>query len=487
MYYHQRSAWIALIYFSLLEHRVYGIRGVTFGLSDVFDKGDNRRSRKLSHKIDVPSSAPSNSLRPSSSPAPSSLPSAMASASPSEYPSLIPSAIPTMTPTQMPSILPSNIPTNMPSQEPSVQPSLVPTDSYAPSSSPTYLIETVVNEREDGSMEHITDCVAEIPENTSDVTEQVVEFQYKVFLRENANRDTVLNYVESELHNNITAELLVCPYRNLTTLPFKIRSIDSLPKDAVLRSCEVEDGGAAPCFLIDAAFTVEIFYHINARRLQQTADLRVTQAFGPFLDGFFSSGLLQGPQNEIVVINFEGFTNADDSGVPTYGGNPEIDEVEQGTSGVEGEVTSDSYINRGPLVAGVAAVAAAAVIVVFVVAVSYRKRRKETLNVEKLQERGTIRPEESLAQAVDTMDDDSYISKDDNSYSGNSMHRAYIIPDDASTAAGSAILREYSNKYSRSEKSIFYPAFIATGSTSKASTPPTRWIRPYNSNDTVDL
>jgi hypothetical protein len=349
------------------------------------------------------------------------------------------------------------------------------------------LIESVVNEREDGSLEYITDCVAEIPETISDVTEQIVQFQYKLYLREGANRDIVLNYVERELHANVTAELLVCPHKNVTALPFEIRSVNSFPKDDVLRFCEEVDENNAPCFLIEAAFTLEIFYYINARRLQQTVDLRVTQAFGPFLDGFFSSGLLRGPQNEIVGINFEGFTNADDSGVPTFGGNGEIDEGEQGASGSEGEVTSDSNINRGPLVAGILAVAAAAVILVVVVAISYRKRRKETRDVEKLQERGTIRPEESLAQAMDTMDDDSYISKDDNSYSGNSTHRAYIIPDDASTAAGSDILREYSNKYSRSEKATFHPAFISTGSASKASIPPTRLIRPYNSSDTVDL
>ncbi len=345
-----------------------------------------------------------------------------------------------------------------------------------------------MTERQDGTLELFTDCVAEMPGNTSDVTEQLVQFQYKLSLRDGANRNTVLNYVERELHNNVTAELLVCPYRNSTTMPFQIRSVDSLPKDDVLRSCEEEDNGdTASCFFVDAAFTVEIFYFINARRLQQTVDLQVTQAFGTFLDGFFSSGVLRGPQNEIVGIKFEGFTNADDSGVPTFGGNPEIDEGEQGTPAVEGEVTSDSNINRVPLFAGVAAVAAAAVILVIVVAVAYRKRRKETLDVEKLQERGTIRPEESLAQAVDTMDDDSYINKDDNSYSENSMHRAYIIPDDASTAAGSAILREYSNQYSRSERTFFYPAFISTGSTSTPSTPRTRMIRPYNSKDTVDL
>ncbi len=118
MYCHRRSAWISLICFSLLEHRVHGIRGVTLGLRDVFDEWEtnNRRSRKLGHKSDIPSSSPSNSLRPSSSPAPSFLPSAIASASPSEYPSLVPSVNPTMKPTQMPSDLPSNIPTNMPSQ-----------------------------------------------------------------------------------------------------------------------------------------------------------------------------------------------------------------------------------------------------------------------------------------------------------------------------------------------------------------------------------
>lgn len=377
--------------------------------------------------------------------------------------------------------------------EPSIQPSLVPTDSPVPSAVPTALIELNVNEREDGTLEYITDCIAKMPENASDVTEQLVEFQYKLFLQEGANPKDAVDYVENTLHTNVAAEFIGCPYKNstVTGLPFETRSLNSFPKDDVLKSCDDEvDVDAAPCFLIGAGFTIEIFSYMTARRLQQsqTVDLRVSQAFGPFLDDFFSSERFSGLNSDIVGVNFEGFTNAQ-PGLPTYGGNGGLSEKEPDTSGIEGEVASDNNFNKGPVVAGILAVSAAAIILVVIVAMAYRKRRQETLDVEKLKERGVIRPEESLAKAMDSLDDDSFLSKDDysvNDCSVNPTQRAYVVPDDASTAAGSAILREYSSKYSRNEKVTFWPAFISTGSIA-SSVLPANANRKYNSSDTVDL
>lgn len=344
-----------------------------------------------------------------------------------------------------------------------------------------------MNENEDGTVEYITDCIAEMPKNATDVIDHLIEFQYKLLLQEGADSKEAVDYVERMLHTNVTSEFIDCPYKNLTGLPFEVRSVNSFPKDEVLKSCDEVEVDNSTCFLIDAAFTVEIFSYIGTRRLQQaqTVNLRVAQAFGPFLDNLFTSEWFSGLNSEVVGINFEGFTNTE-TGLPTYGENGDLNEDESNTSGIEGEVASDSDMNKGPVVGGILAVSAAAIILVVIIAIAYRKRREESINVEKLKEKGVIRPEESLAKAMDSLDDDSFISHD-YSYSENPPQRAYVIPDDASTAAGSAILREYSNKYSPNEKATFRPAFILTGSTTEVSVAPTNPSRAYNSSDTVDL
>lgn len=510
-----RSTWIVLISLAILAREVRGIRGLvgnSRGDVSEWDTNNNElninKNRKLAHKgiSEAPSVSPSVSLQPSISLMPTPQPSMQPSTPPTPSPTSKPTSAPTPRPTTEPTGMPTSRPTPEPSSgkflkcfpfcpfsqvspytqfnvEPSSQPSFTPTDSSAPSTAPTTLVEKVANEREDGTWEYISDCTAEMPEDASAVTDQLIQFQYKLFLQEGVNPLDVLDYVENSLHNNLTAEFVSCPYKNLTGLPFEVRSLNSSPKDEVLRSCDEHGADASPCFLIGAAFSVEIFSYIATRRLQQ-ADLRVVQAFGPFLDNLFKSGWIGGSNSEVVALEFEGFTNVL-TGLPTYGGNNDI-EQEPDVSGVEGRTPSDGDFNKGPVIAGILVVAAAAIILVVVIAMAYRKRREETLDIEKLQERGVIRPEESLAKAMDLVDDDSIFSEA--VYTVGPTQQSYVIPDDASTDAGSAILREYNNKYSRkNDKFTGRPIFISMGPNSEASVLPAHANRPYNSNDTVDL
>jgi len=255
---------------------------ITLQMSDGKGKGKSKKSQR-------PSEAPSVSPAPTYSVSPSAMPSH------SQRPSAHPSARPTVSPT----LNPTNAPT-------SFAPTTGPTASVQPTPVP---FETVALVTTDGDVERLSECSNPVPNNANPVDDAVLNFQYNMYITQSLDPAQSVAAVESRLHPLLATPFLDCQFDGDT--PFEVRAISSLPVDAQLERCALEDElSGSDCWIINAGVTVQVFDFQRRRRfLQEWWFTNVTSAFGAFLTSLFRGSELIVPGENIVSLKFVGFTD----------------------------------------------------------------------------------------------------------------------------------------------------------------------------------
>jgi hypothetical protein len=323
----------------------------------------------------------------------------------------------------------------------------------------------------------------------------VLNFDYHMFLTVSADPAVSMAQVEARSHPLLAANFLDCRFDGDTA--FEVRAISSLPVDQVFQECAAEDEVSdQDCWIINAGITVEIFF-LTARRALQEIDANVISQFGDFLTALFRDGALIETDDDLVALEFVGFTTGQQTG--TFDATDVDTGTDAGTTGTVAGVTGAQPADVGNktvvwsslLVVG----AAVCLVVVGILAVRRRKGGKDTRELADM-----VVLDDDLSEGSSYYHGSYSRGKDGRQVPEQSGNRVHVLSDmegydDNRTEGGNNFDPQWSPR-AFGEDNFNPPTFVATDHNRNLSlkslrsprSPPNGYAsRAYVSSDTVDL
>jgi hypothetical protein len=217
-----------------------------------------------------------------------------------------------------------------------------------------------------GEIVRQVECTNDPPSDASSVESQLVQFEYDLYIAENATLNEKIEAIDFRIIDALVEAFIGCTTTSDAEYStFGVHGVKSLPLDKEKDSCE---SNGSLCYLIDAGFTLYVYYWNQRRLNDRLEDHDMVELLGTFMRDLFDGDQLKGGDDEIYNLTFHGFTNM--AGQQTFGG--VSDENASPSSGVAAAISDPSAQAAEPkkvggsmtlVIAGIALMAVVAVIV----------------------------------------------------------------------------------------------------------------------------
>jgi hypothetical protein len=243
-------------------------------------------------------------------------------------------------------------------------------------SSDVYQTTSIINDK--GEMVRQVECTSATYDTPSEP--QLVKFLYAVYLSDKADLLTKIQEIDFRVVDAVVKEFLTC--NSESTQAYLVQAVESLPVDKEQDTCQPIDDGSL-CYLVDAAFTLDITYPEQRRLANVMDDQDMVKELGDFLRNLFDGDVLAASDDEIYNLAFRGFTNIAEK--PTFGGEaPNTDTSTSSDKGVVAVVEQDNSLDQPKKAGGSTTLAIAGFAMLAIIAlVVYRQRTKKDLTINR--------------------------------------------------------------------------------------------------------
>jgi type VI secretion system secreted protein VgrG len=210
---------------------------------------------------------------------------------------------------------PSASPAPSISTPPSASPA--PSISTSPSASPAPTEKPYETEETPNGDGFVSSCKEDLPKNKPVPKELTANFTYVAIVTKGANITEVIRDVESETHDALASDLLNCMFSSANTMvPDEVEYtfISSLPEDAPNNEACKNVTANQDCYVIVGGITVGY--------LPPQDESAILEDVGAVLEENYDGGTIADGNDDVVELDFIGFTDGDASSPPSVSPSP---------------------------------------------------------------------------------------------------------------------------------------------------------------------